>query len=428
MPTALDGHNYRRDADTGLWLREGEAVEPWMDPAGHIRHGDDFADGDARNHAVRSLCQVELHRLLEGLVNYMPLKRVSFGWGKGGALRERVRLIGWCFEELAEPQAAFVSATDRAGIDREGLSGLVSAGYQALSDRDSSPGEVREITAQPLTGEHTQGKNQRPIAKLKELANGLLRQHAVDYFIHGSYASLDPCGYSDLDTLVVLKADVVADPGRLLHAARDLRQALRCLYALDPLQHHGHFVVAEQDLSDYPETFFPLVLFNHAVSLRDDRQGDILGLTVRDCEFETRAAVWGMCYQLRQRYIESRPPCSAYERKLYLSWIMLLPALYLQATGRPCYKRESFELARPEFGDKVWADAVVMASELRSRWSNPRNWRLAMRSMIAVGIDPVLASAGFNKLAGRLGSGNESKAWLEPAARFAEQVLDRMRS
>jgi len=438
MYPSLDGHDYQRDPATGLILRHDERFEPWMDLAYSVKAGISSLEGEDRSDAVANLCQVELHRLIEGMVNFMPLNRVKFSWGKARALRDRIARVGWCLRELEQPdrncpetELACQRCEQAAGKDsitRYELASVVSGVYRSITRDRSVSRAVSQITSQPLTPNHLSGDGKRGVAALHRLANGVLREHAMDYFVHGSYASLDTSGYSDLDTLVILKAEVVSDVKRLMLAASDLRSALKNLYRTDPLQHHGHFVIAEQDLWAYPETFFPLVLFEHAVSLRDDRQGATLEVTPRDCRLETHAAVWGICYEIRKRFLQSRPPRSAFEKKLFLSWLMLLPAMYLQAKGQACYKRDSFGLARGDFDGAVWQASVEMASQKRAVWTNPWHWRLAMRAGMTCGLDPVLVSAGYSKISGAISSTRDSKAWLAPSARFAEQILERLRN
>jgi hypothetical protein len=57
-----------------------------------------------------------------------------------------------------------------------------------------------------------------------------------------------------------------------------------------------------------------------------------------------------------------------YLLKSVLSGFMLLPSLYVQArTGRGIFKKFSFEAARLDFSDDVWAP-MDRVSEVRQQW------------------------------------------------------------
>jgi hypothetical protein len=76
--------------------------------------------------------------------------------------------------------------------------------------------------------------------------------------------------------------------------------------------------------------------------------------------------------------------------KSLLSSVLLLPALYLGAQRRHCYKKFSFELARPAFGSS-WR-AVELATDLRRTWNvRPTVRERLLRRLMLDGLaNPVL--------------------------------------
>ena len=55
-----------------------------------------------------------------------------------------------------------------------------------------------------------------------------------------------------------------------------------------------------------------------------------------------------------------------YQLKYFLSLIMLLPTLYLDAIGEPCYKKESFSKIKYKFINE-W-EIIEKATEIRTLW------------------------------------------------------------
>lgn len=81
--------------------------------------------------------------------------------------------------------------------------------------------------------------------------------------LHGSLGTTEVVPYSDFDALVIIKDEVLHDIHRLSHVALRLFQARRFMYAQDPLQHHGWFVLPEQALSSWPEDYLPVEVLRH---------------------------------------------------------------------------------------------------------------------------------------------------------------------
>ena len=183
-------------------------------------------------------------------------------------------------------------------------------------------------------------------------------------YVHGSYSTADCNTYSDLDALVILKREVACDPQRLFDFAKVAAGTDRLLIEADILQHHAHFVLTEIDLDFYSDTYFPRVLFSLATELSSEKPL-VIG-TVRDSQAEAYAQLYRTCKRFMAPW-RRRQLHVAYHVKLQLSNFMILPALLLQVIQRPCYKRDSFSLARPMFDKDTW-QVMDEVSELRRAW------------------------------------------------------------
>lgn len=187
-------------------------------------------------------------------------------------------------------------------------------------------------------------------------------------YVHGSLGSGDAVAYSDFDALVVLSDAAFASPRRLARAARMLNRARRFMVGLDPLQHHGWFVLSEADLRCWPEGYFPSVLFEHSRSLLPGR-GERLVAASRTEPGEARSAFDALARSVSEPLEGGWRPAHQYALKALLSRFMLLPTLYVQARdGAGVWKADSFALAAADVDPEAW-DAMDRASALRRAWT-----------------------------------------------------------
>ena len=166
------------------------------------------------------------------------------------------------------------------------------------------------------------------------------RRTGLEFFLHGSHASLDFTGYSDLDTFVLLPRATACDPSGLRAARRTLVETWRAVKAFDPLQHHGHFLLTEVDLRGYPDPLFPGVILERTVALTSRPR------ILRARGLPAPALAEARFLNAARNYLATdlgRGRTNAYRLKSDLSVFMLLPALWWQAQGRPVDKKRSFE-------------------------------------------------------------------------------------
>ena len=259
---------------------------------------------------------------------------------------------------------------------------------------------------------------------VRALAAGLepLRDRLLDALVHGSVATGEAIAYSDLDAVVVIRDRVFERRGLLADTALRLARLQRFMFAFDPLQHHGWFVLTEADLSEYCEAYLPAATLARGKSLlpRPAR----LTLSLRPGLYEARSNLERLAADVIRQATQA-PPRNLYEAKSFLSQLMLLPALYLHARdGVGCSKKESFERARPEFSDRAWS-GIEQASAIRLDWAAPENAsyvRLqaavpALRGQIAKRLAPGLSPALRKRLTG---------GFFDAAARLASKMLERL--
>jgi hypothetical protein len=138
------------------------------------------------------------------------------------------------------------------------------------------------------------------------------------------------------------------------------------MYKFDPLQHHGWFAVAEQDLSCFPEEVLPLASLADASVLSGKHSFSLLLPDTDPGLFRERTLkhIARMEDLLHPRL----RPKNLFRLKSLLSEFMMLPVLLLQAKeGKGCSKRESFTAAAGLFGSDTWS-VMEEVSAIRREW------------------------------------------------------------
>jgi len=204
------------------------------------------------------------------------------------------------------------------------------------------------------------------ISEFRDYIAKNLDSYIVDAYLHGSLSTLDYTGYSDLDTLFIIKNDVLKDPQTIRKLERLFIRSSRFLYEFDPLQHHGHFFLLESDLKFYSQAFLPVSAWQSATSLLGKKTE--LALHLRDATQESQERFIESVQILRQ-YLTARRKrlTNPYYLKGVLSHFMILPALFLQLQGRYVSKKESFGLVRAMVPESIWRP-MEKVSAIRQDW------------------------------------------------------------
>lgn len=208
---------------------------------------------------------------------------------------------------------------------------------------------------------------------MMKFLDGHLRQYLTGAYVHGSLGTYDEVAYSDFDALVILSASAFESVGSLQLVGRKLYEARKIMLDYDPLQHHGWFVLTDMDLHAYPESYFPSALFHHAKALLPDH-GTELVCCAREGAQNFHDVFNSLADVVANKALHGRRPGNLYDLKCFLSEIMLLPALYMQARDNSgIYKKDSFDRSRTDFTDECWA-IMDQISRIRSDWHYEAGW------------------------------------------------------
>ncbi|HNQ61387.1 MAG TPA: hypothetical protein PKJ62_03270 [Bacteroidia bacterium] len=190
-------------------------------------------------------------------------------------------------------------------------------------------------------------------------------------FVHGSIATNEEINFSDFDGLIIIRNEVFGDKNRLKLLAGKINKTRAIMHRIDPLQHHGWFILAERDLLDYPVGYLPPEVLAYSKSLLPASDFE-LSFVVR-----TKADYFGpvknICRRIRKISKVSNRPKTLYQLKSVLSEFMMLPTLYIQARDqRGIFKKFSFTAAAADFNQNTWS-IMEDVSRIRQEWPKFEN-------------------------------------------------------
>ncbi len=261
-------------------------------------------------------------------------------------LLEDGRRRGWlAVDEAAAVLAFLLRVLDRC-VNRE--QPRAASTVRVLRVYDASPYRARGMAA---------------VERLASCVQRTLTPYVRGFYLHGSLSTLDATGYSDLDDFVIITREAALSAEALRECAARCIAASRYLYEHDVWQHHRHYVVTEIDLARYAPAYLPPEVLRFATAIVGPRR---LAISLRDSSAADRRNLLALVRELSRWDQPGAEADNLWQLKSLLSAVLLLPALYLGASRRHCYKKFSFELARRAFG-LAWSP-VELASELRRTW------------------------------------------------------------
>ncbi len=205
-----------------------------------------------------------------------------------------------------------------------------------------------------------------PINRLCEYIKEKMEPYLIGAYIHGSLSTMDYTGYSDLDTLFIIKQEVLEAPDKIKELERLFIKSMKYLYEFDPLQHHGHFFLTESDLKYYDQAILPLSAIRLSTSILG--RGNSLTFYVRDSKQESEIRFIDSIKTVRHYITKDTNRLSTpYYLKGFLSHFMILPVLFLQLRGEYVSKKDSFEILNERVPPGVWR-CMEQVSEIRWNW------------------------------------------------------------
>lgn len=239
--------------------------------------------------------------------------------------------------------------------------------------------------------------------------------------LHGSMATGDACGFSDVDIAVIVDDVHAHSVQQHRRAIYGLRKLLRAIFGFDALMHHGLMFFPLSGLDRYDERFLPVETLRRARVLHGPTTLRVRAIGGPMEDF--RASLLAAAASLRKRFREMDFIADDYQLKSVLSGILLMPSRVLAARGVHVYKRDSFDLARDFFTPAQW-DLIGRAEALRSTWVRPP--APALSRFLPASTHPHLRRIAGSHLSPKVNARRLSSRMIDSLRSSASAFLDRV--
>ena len=177
--------------------------------------------------------------------------------------------------------------------------------------------------------------------------------------IQGSFADSKTTNYSDIDLVIFYKPF----SENVLKIKKEIEIFL---LQIDPLQHHGIFMIDVNTFDYYWQMDLPVEVLKKAKCFSDERYDlNIKGTLIEN--LGSLNAVKSILSIIQQFLKKDYKLIGLWEWKFFISQLLLLPTLLLGSKGEHIYKRESFEIVDKMFSKEAWY-CIQRASEIRDLW------------------------------------------------------------
>jgi len=220
---------------------------------------------------------------------------------------------------------------------------------------------------------------QLPVALLPVIFKPLqeARFPGISLYLHGSMADQSYTSFSDVDDLVILRKEAWQDYNTFKAIGTVLTKIARGYQTVDPLQHHGHWLVTEFDLLSYDPSYLPPVVLGGAQRVvGDDRVEFLIQSDLSGFASNAAATIGSIYHRLRQAHRQGG--LNAYFVKALAGEIAILPAYLCQAKGQTISKPAAIKRAQ-EMYSSLGYEAVAWASMVRKEFDIcVKNFRMSV--------------------------------------------------
>ena len=251
--------------------------------------------------------------------------------------------------------------------------------YAALKEAEQFLLEPpKEIVAEKL---HYTVKSQPSQPKKHPVVNAMRRslrpvESDVSVYVHGSMATGDYTVFSDVDDLVIIHCSSWASYQQFRKVIRLLERTATLFQCVDPLQHHGHWIFLDFDLTCLDQTTMPLVVLDNADVIVG---GNSIEANVRDGTWGFASIMWAIAQEVRRDALSMmRGRLNLHGLKNLISSISLLPALKFQVQGKMLDKKTAILKSDETFSDQALS-AIRWTTEVRNGTCPGYRWVQTMR-------------------------------------------------
>ncbi len=225
--------------------------------------------------------------------------------------------------------------------------------------------------------------------EVKEIISSIKENNILNYFdqfiIQGSIASYDFVkNWSDFDTLVIIKDNVLLDEIKLLKLRIKLRNLYKSILKFSKFQHHGLIIYTNQDLKNYLAGYLPPEALKYNFSLKkkkiefnttNNSKQNISKIILKDKRSFFKKVLKDKTYN--HHVIGKKIPKIPFSNKdpymfeLFYNFgsILNIPILYLDAIGKSSHKKTSFNKFYEKINNNFVIEFIKKHENIRKNWS-----------------------------------------------------------
>lgn len=202
------------------------------------------------------------------------------------------------------------------------------------------------------------------IDKISSIYNNSL---FFDLIIHGSYADNTYTSASDVDDVVIIKRKAFENFDCFLETKKKLYQLNSYYQYVDPMQHHGHWIITEFDLLNYNQSIMPVCVFNDALSIDKNLWLNIyIDIKKSNQDFFKILDITLNTYRIALNMLYTNN-INLFYLKILISCIALIIPLLFQVKGEILSKKEAIPRSCEILDDRAMK-IIEWSTFIRKNW------------------------------------------------------------
>ncbi|ACA98422.1 MULTISPECIES: nucleotidyltransferase domain-containing protein [Cyanophyceae] len=194
----------------------------------------------------------------------------------------------------------------------------------------------------------------------------------IDIYIHGSWVDETKTPFSDLDDLIIVKRSDIKTFREVRKIESWLNRVDMRFCRIDPLQHHGHWIIYKDQLENYDESYMPLIVLENSICLQGEKH--------ISAQVDLEATQQGLEKNLDttlsniEKYYEKyqKGKINLFEMKCLVGSFLLIPAYVFQLQGKRATKKWAIENASNIYSANAHK-ALEVCSMMRQDWGKALN-------------------------------------------------------
>lgn len=179
--------------------------------------------------------------------------------------------------------------------------------------------------------------------------------------VQGSYGDFTNTAYSDLDIIVFLSQSIVENrKDRAKFKTVLTREIMPFIYSIDPLQHHGVFLLWPELCNRYLENILPLLVYSRSWAVKQ------MNMRFNCISPKSAQKLPGLLQTIFSEYKRAKISNNFYYIKRLTSHIMMVPCIYFMDRGTYLHKSKSFAPFIRKF--QSTAQLLSDVTEIRRKW------------------------------------------------------------